>query len=248
VSPSIIFSGAAAGARLRLVRDQRRRTAGPSRLAALVLVCVATAAGTARGQEPSPDVQSRRDFESGLRSYNAGDYRTAIELFQSSYQRSNAPGLLYNIAQAHRLRGDCARALVFYRRYLATEPGGGIQKRAEGRAIEMEACVRGQGNRASAAEDRAADDYLTLLPAAPPPTQPPALSPAALRASEGRAGLPGDEVMVRRAGPEASPSLAQRWWFWAGIGAVVVAGAVAAAMTTRLFSHDAACPSGHRCM
>jgi hypothetical protein len=203
VSPSIIFSGTAAEARLRLVSDERRRTAGPSRLSALVLACLATAAGTARGQEPSPDVQARRDFESGLRSYNAGDYRTAIELFQSSYQRSNAPGLLYNIAQSHRLKGDCSRALVFYRRYLATDPGGNNQKRAEGRAIEMEACVRGQGNPASGAEDGAAHDYLTLLPAAAAPSQPPALSPAALSASNGRAGLPSDAVAGRRAGPDA---------------------------------------------
>lgn len=40
--------------------------------------------------------------------------------------------------------------------------------------------------------------------------------------------VPGENINVLATLPTDTPSIAQRWWFWTGIGAVVVGGAVAA--------------------
>jgi tetratricopeptide (TPR) repeat protein len=122
----------------------------------------------------SPNPQARALFAEGLRHYNVGEYDEAIERFRSAYQLDPAAGLLYNLAQAHRLKGDCAEALVLYRRFLATQPAGKSRERTEGRIAEMETCVAAsRAARAPAvAPPRAAPPGLVLAPA-PAPAEPP---------------------------------------------------------------------------
>src|SRR5690349_20982987 len=62
--------------------------------------------------------EARAHFEIGLRHYNLGEFDRAIVEFKLAYRRSEAPGLLFNIAQAHRARGDARSALHFYAAFL----------------------------------------------------------------------------------------------------------------------------------
>lgn len=93
---------------------------------------------------PSDDVagsDARRLYEEGLDLYRRGDYAGAIAKLDLSYAKTAAPGLLYDLAQAHRLNGDCARALEHYRRFLASEPTGMLRERTLARITEMNLCT-----------------------------------------------------------------------------------------------------------
>ena len=98
--------------------------------------------GPAPSEEREARTEARRLFGEGLKHFNVGEYDIAIQKFKASYQREPAPGLLYDLAQAHRLKGDCGQALVLYRRYLAAKPQGKDRARVETRIIEMEECQR----------------------------------------------------------------------------------------------------------
>jgi outer membrane protein assembly factor BamD (BamD/ComL family) len=86
----------------------------------LWMLAILTSAHEARGD----DALTAEDFyNAGQEAYDHGDYATAIAKWQTSYQLSSADGLLFNIAQAKRLAGDCRGALAEYRRFLAADPG-----------------------------------------------------------------------------------------------------------------------------
>ena len=107
-----------------------------------------TQAGSSRDADASSTTslpvgaEARRLYEIGLRAFNVGEYDLAIDSWKASYQQSPAPGLLYNLAQAHRLRGDCAEARLLYKRYLASGPTGRQRERAEARVVELESCAQ----------------------------------------------------------------------------------------------------------
>lgn len=61
-------------------------------------------------------------LERGLEHYAAGDYELAIDEFVAGYEIDPQPELLFALAQAERLSGDCASARVYYGEFLDTEP------------------------------------------------------------------------------------------------------------------------------
>src|SRR5262245_44579908 len=66
--------------------------------------------------------EARRLYEAGLGAYNLGNFDEAIKSFSDAYALSAAPGLLFNIAQSHRLKKDYERATYFYQTYLRLKP------------------------------------------------------------------------------------------------------------------------------
>jgi tetratricopeptide (TPR) repeat protein len=95
--------------------------------------------------QPSDDRQQAKSlYDEGSSEYREGHYDRAIELFQQAYARAHAPGLLFNIAQAYRLKGAsfCTQALDYYRRTLAEDPSADNRVEIEERIGEMETCVR----------------------------------------------------------------------------------------------------------
>lgn len=120
------------------------------------------------GEPNSVNPEARRLFEDGKQQLQAGDYAQAIRSFQGAYDLAPVPGLLYILAQAHRLSGDCAAALSFYRRYLpVAPPEQRLRAKTEARIADMERCL---------AVNR---------PAAPPAVvPPPATAPVLIATSE----------------------------------------------------------------
>jgi tetratricopeptide (TPR) repeat protein len=76
------------------------------------------------GSPPADDqvARARQLYLEGKSHYDVGDYPKAIEIWKRAYVLSNAPMLLFNIAQAHRLSGDCATALKVYANYERESP------------------------------------------------------------------------------------------------------------------------------
>ena len=127
-----------------------------------------------RGSASPPPRDDKRDLtptarelsDLGLRQYQAGELEAAIESFMGAFALSDNTGLLFNVAQAYRLKGDCALAKEYYRRYLAAAPESNLKPTVERRLVEMESCIQvTQPNLAPAAPTA----QLQALPAAAAP-------------------------------------------------------------------------------
>src|SRR5262245_11475239 len=81
-------------------------------LAALMVASSGVAAA-----ELTPAEQARRLSDEGLTAFREQRYAEAIAKFEASYALAPLPLLIFDIAQAYRLQGDCAHALELYRRY-----------------------------------------------------------------------------------------------------------------------------------
>ncbi len=66
-------------------------------------------------------------YEQGKRHFDIAEYPAAIASWKESYLLSSEPLLLFNIAQAYRLSGDCAQANRFYSNYKRAVPRPGNQ-------------------------------------------------------------------------------------------------------------------------
>src|SRR5262245_39858135 len=88
----------------------------------------------ARGDAPdagSREKQARELFARGQTHYSLGEYEQAVADFRRAYELTAAPGLLFNIAQAHRLNGDCKQALEIYRHFVRLAPESEYRAEAE---------------------------------------------------------------------------------------------------------------------
>ena len=59
-----------------------------------------------------------------MTAYKAGNYNAAVRKFTAAMSTKTSPELIYQAAQAHRLKGDRAKALELYEQYLAVAPDG----------------------------------------------------------------------------------------------------------------------------
>ena len=81
------------------------------RLACLCLIFSVTTA--ARADKPSPE--ARALYDKAIAHYDLAEYEAAIGEFKQAYELSHEAALLFNIAQAYRLKKDWAQALHFYK-------------------------------------------------------------------------------------------------------------------------------------
>jgi len=98
------------------MRRSRAELIGPV-LAILAHVTVARAQSADR---TSGDAQAH--VERGLSLYEAKDYAQAAAELETAYELKKDRDVLYALAQANRLAGDCPTALVRYRKFLDSNP------------------------------------------------------------------------------------------------------------------------------
>jgi tetratricopeptide (TPR) repeat protein len=172
------------------------------RLALVGLMIVGTWTHVAHA-ETNPAEDRARDFtRTGNAHYEAGHYGEAEQAFREAYALSGRSGFLWNMAQCARLAGESRRALALYSRYLEAAPDGGQRAEAERWVAMLEA--QQAASRTSTPPANGADERI-------PPRRILTLPPQE-----------NDES-------PAGPALYERWWFWAGTGAVV-SGVVAAVL------------------
>src|SRR5512140_395048 len=117
----------------RPARD-RRSSDGPMIRAAIFLVVIAARAAAA-------DVtDAERLYTEGQAAYDAQRYDDAIAAWDKSYALSHLPGLVFNLAQAHRLAGHCTKAVDAYHRFLQLDPKAEERPQAEQFLHELEPC------------------------------------------------------------------------------------------------------------
>jgi hypothetical protein len=111
-------------------------------LAALVLAALmAPAAAHAEGWSGTVPAKARMLAARGRALHDAGDYASAIIAFTQAYAMAPSPALLFNLAQAYRLQGNCDDAALMYQRYLATDPGPEGRTLAETHLASVERCL-----------------------------------------------------------------------------------------------------------
>lgn len=110
-----------------------------------IAAALAVAPSLASAQEPdAPEVippKARALAIQGRAYHDAGDYGNAIIAFKEAYVMAPSPGLLFNLAQAYRLAGNCDDASLMYRRYIATGPSLEGRTIAEGHLATVERCT-----------------------------------------------------------------------------------------------------------
>jgi tetratricopeptide (TPR) repeat protein len=118
------------------------------------------------------EARARRLAESGLQQYRAGAYDDAIASFEAAFALAPAPGLIYNLAQAHRMKGDCPGAFALYRRYLDSDPDGKLRERTLARLAELQGCADSSGATQEKPADAASNTSAPadLHPGAPGPS------------------------------------------------------------------------------
>jgi tetratricopeptide (TPR) repeat protein len=87
---------------------------------------------------------ARALYEKGLSHYNLGEFDQAIKAFKEAYAISQAPGLLFNVAQSYRLKKDYEQATYFYQTYLRLKPDAPNRADVEERLKEMQEAIEEQ--------------------------------------------------------------------------------------------------------
>jgi tetratricopeptide (TPR) repeat protein len=120
--------------------------------------------------------QSRGDpaslYAEGSKHFDLGEYDQAIEAFEAAYRLSHEPALLFNIAQAYRLKGppSCGDALGYYERYLEQLPTTPHRAEIQERIDQMRQCVEERRATQTAPPPRTPSQAFVTPP--PPPTPP----------------------------------------------------------------------------
>jgi tetratricopeptide (TPR) repeat protein len=117
-------------------------------------------------------------YQRGVTEYNLGRFENAVPELEKAYELDPAPILLFNIAQAHWKAGAHAKAVFFYRRFLATTPRP--RTADEQRRIE-DVHKRIDEATAEATPPPVEPSPPPPLPAPPPPATPPELEHVEVR-------------------------------------------------------------------
>jgi tetratricopeptide (TPR) repeat protein len=109
--------------------------------ALLVVAALTVCAATAHAADGDVLLEAKQHYDRGMAHYELGEFTAAVEEFKLAYARSQAPGLLFNLAQASRLAKDYEQALHFYRTYLRVRPDAPNRDDVERRIVEIEPIV-----------------------------------------------------------------------------------------------------------
>lgn len=179
----------------------------------------------------SADPKDARAWVSeGNQQYQLGHFEAATVAYEKAYELTSAPGILYNLAQCHRMEGHFERAAFYYQRYLslARRPIGNetmtrqllaeCQQKADERASADDAARKAEEAR------RVAVDQLTRAEEARRRAD-----VEVARYEDARRGM-----LELKVEPAAGTPITRKWWFWTAVGVVVVGvGTAAGVVATR---------------
>jgi len=109
--------------------------------AVLLAVAGLVASATIARADESVPPKARKLAALGRELHERGDYARAVDAFQEAYVIAPRPGLLFNLAQAYRLQGNCDDAELMYRRYLSAHPSSQERALAETHLATVVRCI-----------------------------------------------------------------------------------------------------------
>jgi tetratricopeptide (TPR) repeat protein len=211
----------------------------------LLLVALVVLAAVPAGADEGDEVRARALYEKGMSHFQLDEFDAAITLWLEAYRFKPVPELLYNIAQAHRLKSE--RALAFYRKYLALNPRAANRAEVERHIEALERLL---------SEDPPKLPATTVVPkatAAPPkpvatppkPIAPPPVKLAPTTVQPSRPALSA-QVLVEPEAERSRPdkSVFKKPWLWATVGTVAVVVAVGVGLGVGLKSSDSTASFG----
>jgi uncharacterized membrane protein len=173
-------------------------------------------------------------------AFAAQRYQDALDIFAKLYAETLHPIYLRNIGRCYQNLGDADKAISSFREYLrkAKNPTADETREVEGYIKEMEELKRRKEASATTATPPPPKPETSEVKPLPSASPPPAGGTATATVVTAPAAPPAEE----------SPSIFGRWWFWAIVGGVVVAG-VGGMAAAGVFNstQDAACPTGRIC-
>jgi len=227
----------------------------PIRKAAIAIVfsfiAVVSMARPATAAPPTAEdkAKAREHYQKGLTHYDIKEFSEALTEFKNAYRIVQDPAFLFNIAQCYRKLGQDVEALDYYRNYMRRFPNapnrGEVDRRIQEIEREQEAkSLIGVPPPNDTKPDtrppnnNAGNKAGPITPITPPPvngagnttgtTAPP------LPANNTTAGNTTPTIVAAPQGNGAASSpFYTRWWFWTGVGAVVVGAIVIGAVATR---------------
>jgi hypothetical protein len=111
-------------------------------VAALALLTARAEADPADGPAGMSMLEKARFLaDRGRQLQRDGKFAEALEAYKAAYVLAPSPGLLFNLAQAYRLNGDCDDAAWMYRRFLETEPRDDLRDLVNGHLQKLAACM-----------------------------------------------------------------------------------------------------------
>jgi tetratricopeptide (TPR) repeat protein len=179
-----------------------------------LVLLAALAVTPARANPTDPQREARAHYEAGLTKYHLGEFDAAINEFKTAYTLSHAPRLLFDIAQAQRLKKDYAQALYSYTTYLRLVPDAPNRADVAAHIAELSQLLAEKSTPAN-----------SPAPVAEPPS--PAPEAQARAAASAPAPLAVAEPLLARRSA-ALDHRAARAELWSGVG-LMVGGALFAA-------------------
>jgi hypothetical protein len=217
-----------------------------SRVAIVAALGVGSFAAPAHADEAS---DAKAHYQKATAHYAVGEYKEAATEYESAYKAKQDPALLYNAAQSHRLAGDNQKALLLYKNIVKLHPTSKYAIESKDRIEKLEqaiattqsppnqpAPVEGAGPATAAPASPApvnspplnSAPVQPLSPATPPLPGAPAAPPSAVAPSPAPSPGPTATLTATPAPSGGESPIYTKWWFWAGAGALVVGGVVAA--------------------
>ncbi|MSP62959.1 MAG: tetratricopeptide repeat protein [Myxococcales bacterium] len=148
-------------------------------------------------------------YADGTKYYNLGEYKKAREEFRAAYLAVPDPSFLFNIGQCARMLGEGEEAIRSYRAFLRERPDTVNRAEVERFIAELQ---RPKDAKAPASVE----------------SPKPAPAEAVAKPAAAVVGTPAPVVAAARETPDYS--VWRRWWLWAAVAAVVVAGGAAVAL------------------
>lgn len=176
-----------------------------SLLYVMVFAACALCAPHVSAETAEEKAAARQAFVKGDAAFRANRFEEALSAFEEGYALSRRPRFLLNIGHTQRKLGHMREALASYRRFLLTDPKPDDQALARQMVTEIEALL---------AEEAALAPQQATQPPPPAPEPMVAAPPVVLEAEAPDEG--------------ADKPVYHRWYFWAGVTAVVAAGVIAA--------------------
>ena len=155
----------------------------------------------------------------------AGNYAEGVRLLAELWVTTGDANWLYNQGRCYEQSGQNDLAASRFREYLRKAPSLPAEH-VEAVNRRIDELQRQASNRAAPAPT-----VINLVSPAPPPAQTPTPAQGIDRSAE--------LVTAPQPAPVSDSPVYARWWFWTGIGAVVVGGVV----TAVLLSHSSKSPS-----